>query len=256
VDIAGGVPAPLSFTWRSKMRDDMKKVLVTTPRYGSTMKNQQVGNLRREKITQDHEGPTHASMRPNAARYTDRKQLNENLSPLLRYLRKNCGKPWDKIYSEIRRKNPLGNAVTEHIYQHLFDFVELNPVIKDNIPYESTGRYRIYRDSWPGFYVNKAGILIQPKKNRPQYKAPKNPRVIKIDDDSYLVQRKTDSVWFMICYSKPVRTTVTYSHGETYTFDKKPNQVNIRGLELPRVPGKYANFSKTLSRREKKTYNL
>ena len=238
------------------MRDDMKKVLVTRPRHGSTMKNQQVSNLRREKITQDYDGPTRTSMKPNAARYTDRKQLNENLNPLLRYLEKNCGRPWDRIYSEIRNKNPLGSAVTEHIYEHLFFFVELNPVMKGKIPYEKNGNYRIYKGSWPGFYVNKAGILMQPKQNPPKYKAPKNPRIKKIDDDSYLVQRQTDKVWFMIRYSEPVKTTVTYSGGETYTFHKKPNQVKIKGLELPRVPGKYANFSKTLSRREKRTYNL
>ena len=238
------------------MRDDMKKVLVTTPRIGSTMKNQEVGSLRRDKITEDYDGPSRTSMKPSHRRYIDRKQLNEYLNPLVRYLRKNCGRPWNKVYSEIRKKNPLGNAVTEHIYQHLFQFVEVNPSFKNKLPYESNGRYRIYKDGWPGFYVNQAGILTQPKDRRPQYKIEKNPTIIELGEDTFLIQRKADKVWFMIKYTEPVKETHTYKNGNTYTWYNKPNEVRIQGLELPRVTGKYANFSKTLSKKEKKEHSL
>ncbi len=238
------------------MRDDMKKVLVTTPRVGSSWRNQEVLNLRRQKITEEYDGPQRASMKPSHQRYTERKQLNENLNPLIRYLRKNCGRPWDKVYSEIKDKNPLGNAVTEHIYQHLFDFVELNPVFKDKVPYTNHGKYPIYENGWPAFYINGVGILVRSKHKRPKYKKPHNPRIVKLDDESFLIQREEDKVWFMIRYAKPIKITRSFQSGRTYTWYDKPNEVKIKGLELPRVIGKYANFSKTLSKKEKKLYNL
>lgn len=50
-----------------------------------------------------------------------RPQFSENLAPLYRYLAAQVGRPWDRVYSEIRQRIDTGNAVQYHILQHLYD---------------------------------------------------------------------------------------------------------------------------------------
>lgn len=50
-----------------------------------------------------------------------RPSFSENLAPLRRYLDAQVGRPWDKIYSEIRQRIDTGSAVQFHILQHLYD---------------------------------------------------------------------------------------------------------------------------------------
>lgn len=100
------------------MRDDMFKVIVERPRHASRharsvkLKSndskdlQQVG-LRRHAMIADGE----------------LKPLNENLKPLVRFLRSRRGKRWDKVYSEICAGLDTGSTVKMHVRQHLEDYV-------------------------------------------------------------------------------------------------------------------------------------
>jgi hypothetical protein len=56
----------------------------------------------------------------------DRKELNEHLNPLRRFLVAQVGRPWDKIFSEVCENINLNSTVQRHIRQHLFDTVEEN----------------------------------------------------------------------------------------------------------------------------------
>jgi hypothetical protein len=47
--------------------------------------------------------------------------FSENLNPLYRYLDAQVGRPWDKVYSEIRAHVNADTAVQYHILQHLYD---------------------------------------------------------------------------------------------------------------------------------------
>lgn len=242
------------------MRDDMKKVLVTTPRVNSSIKNGEVRYLRRQRVYEDYEGPSYSSMKPSHKTHCDRKYLNEYLNPLFRYLESQCGRPWSLIYSEIKKKNPNGSAVSEHIYQHLFVYVELNPVFKNKKVYNHTGHYQLYCSS--NFYVNRAGILLQPKAARIRWsRAADGDGFITINDETILIKRESDSVWFMITYQEPVDILVKYwnnSAGKFTEYVRKdnPGLVKIKGIELPRLCGKYPCSSKTLSKKEKKKYKI
>jgi hypothetical protein len=50
-----------------------------------------------------------------------RPAFSENLNPLYRYLEAQVGRPWDKVYSEIRARVNADTAVQYHILQHLYD---------------------------------------------------------------------------------------------------------------------------------------
>ena len=88
------------------MREDMQKLIVERPRWGSPITNHKSKKrLSSDEVrtalvdSEDYDsGPGRAS----SARRD--KHLNENLAPLRRYLRSQVGRPWDKVFSEIRAK--------------------------------------------------------------------------------------------------------------------------------------------------------
>ena len=103
------------------MRRDMFKVIVERPRrFGP-------GGWTRGRPPRDAEdGPSHAGMRRPYDSWHERKELNENLAPLRRYLMKQVGRPWNKVFSEICEHLRTDSTVQEHVRRHLGDFVAIH----------------------------------------------------------------------------------------------------------------------------------
>lgn len=55
-----------------------------------------------------------------------RPQFSENLPPLRRFLERQVGRPWNKVYAEIRAHVNADTAVQYHILQHLYDQLVVN----------------------------------------------------------------------------------------------------------------------------------
>ena len=53
--------------------------------------------------------------------------MNENLAPLRRYLERQVGRPWDKVYAEIAQRLRVDNTVQQHVRDHLRAFVAITP---------------------------------------------------------------------------------------------------------------------------------
>jgi hypothetical protein len=100
------------------MRSDMFKVIVERPRVGG--KDARKGRPPRD--VEDH--PSSQGMRRPYQRQGG-KSLNEHLAPLRRFLRKQVGRPWNKVYSEICDGLRAGHPVHDHVRQHLFDYVAI-----------------------------------------------------------------------------------------------------------------------------------
>src|SRR5947209_3737612 len=98
------------------MREDMAKVIVERPRIKPR-------NTRKGRRVDPDDLPAYEGMRRAHAWRGERKQLNENLAPLRRYLAKQVGRPWDKVYSEISTHLRVDNVVQQHVRDHLHDFV-------------------------------------------------------------------------------------------------------------------------------------
>jgi hypothetical protein len=104
----------------------MHKVIVERPRWGSRMTNIKTG---------EHYSPALIGVATEQAEDFDggsarhfgadqhHKNLNENLKPLKRFLERNVGRPWDKVYSELRAGIDTRSAIGLHVMQHLFDYV-------------------------------------------------------------------------------------------------------------------------------------
>jgi hypothetical protein len=98
------------------MREDMFKVIVERPRWGSRMRTNEG---RRYRASEDV-----ASKIGIKQGYVTRKYLNENLSPLKRWLESQANRPWDKVYAELCANIDRRNTVQQHIFAHIDSFVE------------------------------------------------------------------------------------------------------------------------------------
>lgn len=117
------------------MRSDMAKVIVERPRVrlpkldGSWYPRGSLENV----FQRDFEL---APKREGMGRGYREKRLNENLQPLVRFLRSNVGRPWDKVRSEIAAHVRCISAVQKHVLDHLADFVEEHPMLVGRVAYQ------------------------------------------------------------------------------------------------------------------------
>src|SRR5713101_6420275 len=102
------------------MREDMPKVIVERPRRGG-------GRARSGRARPFEDLPGKEGMGRRYVLSGDWKELNENLAPLRRFLERQVGRPWDKVYSEIAERLRVDSTVQQHVRDHLRDFVATRP---------------------------------------------------------------------------------------------------------------------------------
>ncbi len=128
------------------MRSDMCKVIVERPRRGGGR------DQKRRQAREFDELPSKQSMKRG---HTDLKDLNENLAPLKRYLRKHTGRPWDKVFGEICENIRMDNAVQKHVRGHVFDYVDRHVIVEGG---------KIYaRRPWGAYELWNGDLYVCPK---------------------------------------------------------------------------------------------
>ena len=152
------------------MRKDMFKVIVERPRWGSRAR----AHNREVELDED------ASARETTGqRHRDRcKHLNENLSPLKRWLAAQVDRPWDKVYAELCARIDRRSTVQAHIHQHLEDFVAIRVIEVDGVlhatrwsglvPLEDRwGRWELYVDPRTGILRrNRKAAAVRRERKR------------------------------------------------------------------------------------------
>lgn len=135
------------------MRKDMFKVIVERSRINP--KRHKKG---RSKSYEDL--PQKESMRkPYNDYHGARKVLNENLKPLVRFLKSKVGSNWDQVFSEVCENLKLDSATQKHVRDHVFDYVRIN-VVKD-------GKHVFYRPKYYGKLMElaKDDLYVDPESN-------------------------------------------------------------------------------------------
>ncbi len=154
------------------MRSDMHKVIVERPRLGHSERSRKTA--RRWSPTElgrvAAEGEDYDSGPRRAAASRHGKSLNEHLKPLLRYLRKQVGRPWNKVYSELREVIDSRSTVRQHILDHVHwevaTSIELVEEHNRQFPYEFSawgGRRPVN-----GLYVDPRTGLLRRTPVRPR----------------------------------------------------------------------------------------
>ena len=163
------------------MRPDMSKVIVERPRRCR-------GRLRNRQHTMLDAAPAFLGAKRDALERGGQKELNENLNPLFRYLDRQVGRPWNKVFSEIATHLRPTSTVQKHVLDHLRMMVSENPKVK----------------SWwgtPDFYVDPANGLL--KRNPRSWRfRPKRKRTLTPIDSirigPLLEHRKLEGIWYQV----------------------------------------------------------
>lgn len=100
------------------MRQDMAKVIVERPRTRG-------GYARKGRAISDEFLPKNEGMKQPYG--YNKKELNENLTPLRRFLLSCAGRPWNDVYSEISEHLRPTSTVQQHVRDHIKDYVVINP---------------------------------------------------------------------------------------------------------------------------------
>ncbi len=186
------------------MRDDFAKLLVLTGRRGGG----ETFRIHRAAAKQrDFENaPSKQGMRRP---YRERKEFNEYLNPLKRFLYKQVNRPWDVVYSELMQSLHGGNTIIQHVKQHLFSYVELDVFYVGNVPYHKPPFYgwgQRVQIAEGSLYVDNHGVIRKARKQKSQYRNTNgNLRVVINPFEEYI---KVNGMWFHVWFKE----YSTYAH--------------------------------------------
>jgi hypothetical protein len=98
------------------------------------------------------------------------KAFTDLLGPLKRFLRKQVGRPWDLVHSEICAQLRGGFPERPHFLRHVFDYVQRHVVVVDGVPCVGEGRgygEPLARQRFRPFYVcPRTGLLREVRPSR------------------------------------------------------------------------------------------
>jgi hypothetical protein len=245
------------------MRKDMSKVIVERPRRGRAWASEKRPG--RSAIVEDDDGePLRAGRGGRAPKRTKplkTKGLNENLAPLRRYLGKQVGRPWNKVFSEISEHLKPTSTVQQHVRDHIDDFVAVQTRMRAGkvvITGKWGGERALEEDYRRHFVHPRTGLL----KDNPHYRswskrvrdkraaaaAERDARMRVIDAKTQLHKLK-DDVWWEVKLGK-------IGNG------LQPDVVLAAGLSamapehLYARPGARAIAKRVLNKAEKKRHGL
>jgi len=196
------------------MREDMFKVIVERPRWGSRSATK--SKIRHDKCPDR----THATGHRLVLERTGwTKCLNENLAPLKRYLQAQVGRKWDDVFSDICAHLDTGSTVKMHVRTHIDDFV-MRHVHRDkdghltgHPPWGRRGgpagwHQDLYVDPDDGRLKRTEALCrkmgVQTPRERWRRKAP-TPRddLRRLSDRECLVRLK--GIWYAVTFDRPPR---------------------------------------------------
>ncbi|HEY6250011.1 MAG TPA: hypothetical protein VI685_08615 [Candidatus Angelobacter sp.] len=189
------------------MRSDMKKVVVERPRSGSRQRNNKFGA--RIPYIPDYDYDEQPKKARGFESFTAgfRKRFTDVLGPLDGFLRKNVGRPWDKVYSELCAGLDKRKTTGLHIFQHVKDMVA------------TSCRYgpdrKVYHMQWGkeyevcGFYVHpRTGLLCEARGESKRDRARKfmlaEEEVTRLYLDNGHGYQKHNGIWYAVKWSRIV----------------------------------------------------
>lgn len=148
------------------MRSDLNKLLCEHERYGSKRGYKEVRRDRTFDLY-DEDGPigNREGMRWRYKFHWNEKEFGENLNPLYGIIRKNVGRKWDDIFSELCQVFDTRSVINRHILIHLDGMVEINNIFFEDGELWIRSNYsgtRLLKDDGTEYYVDpRDGVLYR-----------------------------------------------------------------------------------------------
>lgn len=207
------------------MRADLKDVIVNSSRHkdGEKLTSSLIG-FREEQI---EALPEKQGIRRNHTGWGF--EFGDRLKPLYGFLKKNVGRPWDDVWSEICDVNDSRNIRGYHLREHVKQYVI------GAGGQEGLGRW--YRRG--EFYVDDDGILrYDNARYRLRYPTEHDPDKCKIGDNHY---ERINSCWFQIWYESVEKSRQRWNYllnrkeVEYYSEEVRVRQKQLSKKELRRL---------------------
>jgi hypothetical protein len=179
------------------MRKDMGKIITEKPRRGSSARNAKTGMSIK---WQGADGNYDFDKKQSSSRYRvhgyNAKEFTDVLGPLYRYLDKQVGRPWNKVYSELCAFLDKRKVTHAHVFTHIDSYVERDVYRGVDGLWHTRPYGGLIGDRYGGLYVNpKSGLICRQKikeKDRPK----KDHEFYKIDERNEY--RRIDGVWYHV----------------------------------------------------------
>src|SRR5262249_13920171 len=234
------------------MRPDMSKIIVERPRRGSRLRNHKSAlALDPRRIGDD------AYIDPPAPRRSGEKSLNENLAPLRRYLESNVGRPWSKVYAEIRATLDSRKATGLHILQHLRDFVAVDTWLDGRTVMVWGTRWLMPTEPVTGLYVHPVSGLLRRAPDREKTRSSRPVTQLALEPN--VICSLVNGVWYRFEYAEhdpdDIAEVVRF-HAETpkrnqkYGLEAPGDRRMIRYRDLPAANARYLVSRRQCSRHE------
>lgn len=201
----------------------MFKVIVERPRIGSrTVEPHPI-----LKIDTETDLPKLESMKNKKGRKRGHKQLNENLSPLYRFLEGKVGERWDDVWSELCEHLDDKSAVKKHVKDHAKTYFTKIIKMINGVPYEYQPRSarheydyerrkytdkvieeaKTHNDAWvplyyyennpyKDYYIDPETNIIRIAPQRPQKKDP--PPTSYVSSDKKVRYEFFNEIWWLV----------------------------------------------------------
>ncbi|TFH09135.1 MAG: hypothetical protein E4H14_05065 [Candidatus Thorarchaeota archaeon] len=269
------------------MRNDMNKLLCEQERRRSWDKYHNYRNVRRvkEDVINDDDlelatvGTANAPREAMKARYDygyNRRDFSENLNPLYGFVRKNAGRPWDDVYSELCQTFDKRSVINQHILIHLFQYVEKETRLDENgivcflrTDYSYNEWVPIY-ESFSDYYVHPTTNILTKndrKSHRQEWKEVarrKKEAELKVKRviNSALELHKINNCWFEVKFEDINGEIVTkevmqpwYKHPQKISSTVFPYRLDVL-LNTHVAAARVAVSKRQLSHRELRKYKL
>ena len=137
------------------MRKDMAKVVTEAPRRGhANPSSKWAWRLTKDEYDLDDHGASRAPTSRHRQYGWDAKEFSDVLGPLRRYLNKQVGRPWDKVWSEIAHTLDSRSLTGLHILDHIRWEVELEAWVGED--------GRLYHKRRWGVIALVTGLYVHP----------------------------------------------------------------------------------------------
>jgi len=239
------------------MREDMSKVVIERPRLGHGLPSRKT-RLRIRRYDPDKEYddlPSRVSgSRSKYIRSREIKDFSDLIGPLRRFLRKNVGRPWNLVYSEMKEILDDRTVTGRHVFEHVEWEVETHALIGDDGELYKLEYGRRYQPIYE-FYVDpRTGLLCWSdnesserrlrKLRKLERDAPEVNRVLLSINTCYL---KLNGIWYFIEF-------------KNYKNEDDRDQANqpLRSILIPEISSASLLLlrKKQLSHKELKTAKL
>jgi hypothetical protein len=144
-------------------------------------------------------------------------------------MEKQVGRPWDKVYSELKETFGARNVQHQHLLSHVGWMVEFNCFKRDHKIYNSMGlEVNVYGSRRPQFYVMDDGILKMVKKSRRKFTYSNvDPTIKKIGDKTYKTE---DGIWYEVEFNPNPEVYFFGGRARTIGLYKSKKQLSKKEL--------------------------